>query len=54
MLPTSHKIISEHVYKVVNDPLGVKLNKKQLIYGSIKPDLTPKFLRLDHFNGSSD
>ncbi|MCD5414750.1 MAG: zinc dependent phospholipase C family protein [Clostridiales bacterium] len=53
MLPTSHKIISEHVYKVVNDTLGVKLNKKQLIYGSIKPDLTPKFLRLDHFKPTS-
>lgn len=53
MLPTSHKIISEHVYKVVNDTLGVKLNKNQLIYGSIKPDLTPKFLRLEHFKPES-
>ncbi|MGV8146160.1 MAG: zinc dependent phospholipase C family protein [Alkaliphilus sp.] len=53
MLPTSHKIISEHVYKVVNNTLGVKLNRKQLIYGSIKPDLTPKFLRLDHFKPES-
>ncbi len=53
MLPTSHKIISEHVYKVVTDTLGVKLNKNQLIYGSIKPDLTPKFLRLEHFKPES-
>ncbi|MBN4050900.1 MAG: hypothetical protein COA82_02455 [Alkaliphilus sp.] len=53
MLPTSHKIISEHVYEVVNNTLGVKLNKNQLIYGSIKPDLTPKFLRLEHFKPES-
>ncbi|KAB3529219.1 zinc dependent phospholipase C family protein [Alkaliphilus serpentinus] len=53
MLPITHKIISEHVYDNVKDHLGIELNKKSLIYGSIKPDIAPRLLLLDHFKPQS-
>lgn len=53
MLPFTHRIISEHVYNNVKENLGIELNKKSLIYGSIKPDIAPRLLLLDHFKPQS-
>lgn len=53
LLPQSHKIISEHVHKNVKDILGVNLNKRSLIFGSIKPDIAYSLVKLDHFKPQS-
>ena len=53
MLPITHRLISEHVHHNVKDTLGVELNKSCLIYGSVKPDIAPKLLMMDHFKPQS-
>lgn len=53
LLPQTHKIISEHIYRNVKDILGVDLNKRSLIYGSIKPDIVYSLVKLDHFKPQS-
>lgn len=56
MFPHTHKIISQHVHKHVNELLGIQLNKKSLIYGSIEPDLAhlkPHLVKLPHFKPDS-
>lgn len=53
MLPITHRIISEHVHRSVKETLGVELNKTSLIYGSIKPDIAPRLLMMDHFKPQS-
>ncbi len=53
MLPITHKLISEHIHRNVLDTLGVELNKSSLIYGSVKPDIAPKLLMMDHFKPQS-
>ncbi len=49
MFPQTHKIISEHLHQSILGILGIELNKQSIIYGSIKPDITPSLARLDHF-----
>ncbi|ABW19372.1 zinc dependent phospholipase C family protein [Alkaliphilus oremlandii] len=53
MLAQTHKIISEHVHSNVKEILGVDLNKFNLIYGSIKPDIAISLAKLDHFKPQS-
>lgn len=49
----THKIISEHVHKNIKNILGIELNKFNLIYGSIKPDISYSLAKLDHFKPQS-
>lgn len=53
LLPVTHRIISEHLHQNVKETLGVELNKNSLIYGSIKPDIAPRLLMMDHFKPQS-
>ncbi len=53
MLPQTHKIISDHVYSNIKNVFGVDLNKLNLIYGSIKPDIVYNLVRLEHFKPQS-
>ncbi|MDI9476300.1 MAG: zinc dependent phospholipase C family protein [Natronincolaceae bacterium] len=53
MLPQTHKIISEHVYDNIKNTFNVDLNKRSLIYGSIKPDIAYSLVKLDHFKPQS-
>jgi len=53
LLAQTHKIISEHVHQNIKDVLGVDLNKLNLIYGSIKPDIAYSLAKMDHFKPQS-
>lgn len=53
MLPITHRLISEHIHRNVKETLGIELNKGCLIYGSVKPDIAPKLLMMDHFKPQS-
>ena len=53
MLPQTHKIIADIIYEDVYKEHQVKLNKTQLIYGSIKPDIYSGFPKLKHFKPQS-
>ncbi len=53
MFAQTHKIISEHVHNNIKSILGVDLNKLNLIYGSIKPDISYSLAKLDHFKPQS-
>ncbi|MCK9267944.1 MAG: zinc dependent phospholipase C family protein [Alkaliphilus sp.] len=53
MLPQTHRIISEHVYNNIKNILGVNLNRRSLIYGSIKPDISYNLVKLEHFKPQS-
>lgn len=53
MLPQTHKIIADIIYEDVYKDHQIKLNKTQLIYGSIKPDIYSGFPKLKHFKPQS-
>ena len=53
LFPQTHRIISEHVYDNIRSILGVNLNKRSLIYGSIKPDVAYNLVKLEHFKPQS-
>lgn len=53
MLPQTHKIIAGVIYDDVYKEHRIKLNKTQLIYGSIKPDIYSGIPKLKHFKPQS-
>lgn len=53
MFPQSHAIIAGIIYEDVLKQHQIKLNKPQLIYGSIKPDLYSGIPKLKHFKPQS-
>lgn len=53
LLPQTHAIIAKVIYEDVFQEHQLKLNKNQLIYGSIKPDLYSGFPKLKHFKPQS-
>ncbi|MFZ5967996.1 MAG: zinc dependent phospholipase C family protein [Bacillota bacterium] len=53
LLIQSHKIIAEHIYENVRDHLNINLDKRFLIYGSIKPDIVPRLFKIPHYHEDS-
>ncbi|NLM03827.1 MAG: zinc dependent phospholipase C family protein [Clostridiales bacterium] len=53
MLPQSHIIIAKQIYKHIDKKLNVQLDKKSLIYGSIKPDIPFNSSGVPHFKPDS-
>jgi len=53
LLPQTHMVIADHIYQNTERSLGIKLNKSSLMYGSVKPDIAPKLLKLSHFKPQS-
>lgn len=49
----THILIAGKINEIINDKLQTTLNTKGLKYGSIKPDITPKFLRMKHLKNRS-
>lgn len=53
LLPQSHIVIARQIYKNIDEKLNVKLDKNNLIYGSIKPDLPLHSSGIPHFKPQS-
>lgn len=53
MLPQTHKIIADIIFEDVYHDHGIRLNKKRLVYGSIKPDIYSGIPKLKHFKPQS-
>lgn len=53
MLPQSHIVIATHLYESIKTKFGVELDKKSLVYGSIKPDIPLHLAGLKHFKPQS-
>lgn len=53
MLPQTHAIIASIIYEDVLKDHKIKLNKNNLIYGSIKPDIYSGLPKLKHFKPQS-
>lgn len=49
----THKIIAGHIYDNVFDIYGLKLNKEKLLWGSIAPDILPKYKFIRHYQDES-
>lgn len=49
----SHKVIATNIYDNVLDIYGLKLDKKQLLWGSISPDILPQFRFIRHYKEES-
>lgn len=49
----THKIIAGHIYDNVFDIYGLKLNKDKLLWGSIAPDILPKYRFIRHYQDES-
>lgn len=53
LLPQSHIIIATQIYKNIDKKLNIKLDKTQLIYGSVKPDIPLYLSGIPHFKPQS-
>lgn len=49
----SHKIIANEIHKKVEDVYGLKLDKKKLLWGSVSPDILPKYRLIRHYQDES-
>lgn len=49
----THKLISQNLYEFVSDNYDIELNKKMLDWGSIAPDILPKYKLYRHYYDNS-
>lgn len=49
----SHKIIANEIHRNVEDIYGLKLDKKKLLWGSVSPDILPKYRLIRHYQDES-
>lgn len=49
----SHKIIATNIYNNVFENYGLKLDKNKLLWGSIAPDILPKYRFIRHYKDES-
>lgn len=49
----SHKLIALNVYNNVFEDYGLKLDKEKLLWGSIAPDILPKYKFIRHYKDES-
>ncbi|NLW22717.1 MAG: zinc dependent phospholipase C family protein [Tissierellia bacterium] len=49
----THKIIANNIYENINDIYGIKLDKNKLLWGSVAPDILPKFRLHRHYKDES-
>jgi len=48
MFAASHKLIARSVYEILKDQLGITLDCRSLLSGSIAPDINPRMIFLPH------
>lgn len=53
ILTETHKLISTKVYEHIKDSYGVELNYDKLLWGSIAPDILPKYKLYRHYYENS-
>jgi len=53
LIPQTHVIIAREIYQDVEKNLNIQLDKTQLIFGSIKPDIYSGLPKLKHFKPQS-
>ena len=49
----THKIIANNIYENINDIYDIKLDKNKLLWGSVAPDILPKFRLHRHYKDES-
>ena len=49
MIIQTHRLIGENIFKSVNLNMGFELDRKNIIIGSVLPDVVPKYMRQKHF-----
>lgn len=49
----THKLISNHLYKHIKDSYDIELNYEKLTWGSIAPDILPKYKLYRHYYENS-
>lgn len=49
----THTLISEKLYEYINENYGIELNQKMLNWGSIAPDILPKYKLYRHYYDNS-
>ncbi len=49
----THKLISNHLYEHIKDNYGIELNYDRLTWGSIAPDILPKYKLYRHYYDNS-
>lgn len=53
MLSNSHKIIATNIYENSFNSFGIKLDKNKLLWGSIAPDILPRYRFIRHYQKES-
>jgi len=49
----THKIIAKNIHKNIYDIYGIELDEKKLLWGSISPDILPKYKLHRHYKKES-
>ena len=49
----THKIIAKNIYKNIYDIYGIELDEKKLLWGSVSPDILPKYKFHRHYKDES-
>ena len=53
IFPDTHKIIATNIYDNVFNIYGLKLDKDKLLWGSVAPDILPKYKLIRHYQDES-
>lgn len=53
IFPDTHKIIATNIYDNVYNIYGLKLDKEKLLWGSVAPDILPKYKLIRHYQDES-
>ena len=53
IFPDTHKIIATNIYDNVFNLYGLKLDKEKLLWGSVAPDILPKYKFIRHYQDES-
>ena len=53
MVPESHKWIAKEIYKHFEEEYSLQLDKNKLLWGSIAPDIMPKYKLIRHYKSES-
>lgn len=53
IFPETHKVIATNIYDNVFNIYGLKLDKEKLLWGSVAPDLLPKYKFIRHYQDES-
>lgn len=54
IFPETHKIIAKNIYDEIYENYNIKLSKNRLLWGSVSPDILPKYKIYKHYKDDNE